>query len=52
MRGKAESVQILLYEDRITPAYAGKSHSNAEFAPFSRDHPRICGEKFPFLVLS
>ena len=32
---------------RITPAYAGKSVIFIEFEEFRRDHPRLCGEKFP-----
>ena len=30
----------------ITPARAGKSTGNRENAPYGRDHPRACGEKF------
>ena len=30
---------------RITPAYAGKSHSVLIFGRCFRDHPRVCGEK-------
>ena len=31
---------------RITPAYAGKSFAFAMIILYSRDHPRLCGEKF------
>ena len=30
---------------RITPAYAGKSTPATVWAPSSKDHPRVCGEK-------
>ena len=30
----------------ITPAYAGKSKSSYSNLKRSRDHPRLCGEKF------
>ena len=30
---------------RITPAYAGKRRSSRTWLNFSRDHPRVCGEK-------
>ena len=30
----------------ITPAYAGKSCRAVSLKPSSRDHPRVCGEKF------
>ena len=47
MRGKVTSPLILLYRDRITPAYAGKSQRRTQ--PFwkRQDHPRLCGEKLP-----
>ena len=45
MRGKAESVQTLLYPDRITPAYAGKRFRDFLWSRLVRDHPRVCGEK-------
>ena len=32
-------------EDRITPAYAGKSRCHKKEARGNRDHPRLCGEK-------
>ena len=32
-------------EDRITPAYAGKSSCHKKEARGNRDHPRLCGEK-------
>ena len=45
MRGKISQVQTLSTLTGITPAYAGKNLVQ-RFAPaFSRDHPRLCGEK-------
>ena len=46
MRGKVLQTAGILYDDRITPAYAGKR--TARFirkTPFW-DHPRLCGEKY------
>ena len=45
MRGKAASVHFCCAGAGITPAYAGKSASNVSLMSWSRDHPRICGEK-------
>ena len=45
MRGKGLDNQKSLERRRITPAYAGKSHLLYAGFPFSRDHPRLCGEK-------
>ena len=51
MRGKAHWHIMLLFDSGITPAYAGKSHGMA-FAPAAaKDHPRLCGEKLPLLVI-
>ena len=45
MRGKVTLQQAVNADDRITPAYAGKS-SGSRCQPLSnRDHPRLCGEK-------
>ena len=46
MRGKAASVHFCCAGAGITPAYAGKSASNVSLMSWSRDHPRICGEKY------
>ena len=44
MRGKHLNQQFRQRNRRITPAYAGKTHSNS-FASIKRwDHPRVCGE--------
>ncbi len=46
MRGKEETHAYYWIDDRITPAYAGKSVSLNVLTPVFRDHPRVCGEKF------
>gem|GEM_PF-869979 len=33
------------FNDRITPAYAGKSGGNDRTYTAEKDHPRLCGEK-------
>ena len=48
MRGKAQSLHGRLYQWRITPAYAGKSPPASDKDQLSRDHPRLCGEKYGF----
>ena len=49
MRGKVPAVALLMWENRITPAYAGKSGVSHGFQTMFWDHPRLCGEKFSFL---
>ena len=45
MRGKGSKWCVGRNQQRITPAYAGKSFATiSSDAPF-RDHPRLCGEK-------
>ena len=51
MRGKGWLMVTLTVRNRITPAYAGKSLGCAQPAQHSRDHPRVCGEKFLLLLL-
>ena len=51
MRGKVTLFGICVRCNRITPAYAGKSHSLLPSITFSGDHPRVCGEKFIRLTL-
>ena len=46
MRGKATKGTAAGYTKRITPAYAGKSKSSTVPHIRSKDHPRLCGEKF------
>ena len=45
MRGKDMTTKSEISIMGITPAYAGKSAKNKNFAYFSGDHPRLCGEK-------
>ena len=45
MRGKARFGIAVLSLRRITPAYAGKSRTNAGDFFDTQDHPRLCGEK-------
>ena len=49
MRGKAGTLLFLLRRLGITPAYAGKSIRTRSPAPYTKDHPRLCGEKHVFL---
>ena len=49
MRGKGEDETIAAEDDRITPAYAGKSSMRPQWRTRSEDHPRLCGEKFRLL---
>ena len=46
MRGKASRGGLILKDDGITPAYAGKSALRLTAKDPSGDHPRVCGEKF------
>ena len=48
MRGKVKKEIKKIQEQRITPAYAGKSESGSRWFKMKRDHPRLCGEKFVF----
>ena len=50
MRGKVMKSWISSTLRGITPAYAGKSCPCPWFRRRCRDHPRICGEKYNFLV--
>ena len=45
MRGKAHRRCTNVQQDRITPAYAGKSIFSDLIDANGRDHPRLCGEK-------
>ena len=45
MRGKVIKLGQCFTKGRITPAYAGKRLSFPFLRMFSRDHPRLCGEK-------
>ena len=46
MRGKGQPLYIVVSESGITPACAGKSLVRELLLIVSRDHPRVCGEKF------
>ena len=45
MRGKGKMAVQVNRENRITPAYAGKSTQIFRNCFFDQDHPRLCGEK-------
>ena len=45
MRGKVTDAEKVTKKDRITPAYAGKSHFQCKTGSDAKDHPRLCGEK-------
>ena len=47
MRGKVYIIILFPEITGITPAYAGKSGENCRSAVETKDHPRLCGEKFP-----
>ena len=46
MRGKGKETRTECYNQRITPAYAGKRFIIYCRIQDGRDHPRLCGEKF------
>ena len=50
MRGKVHCVLHKLRRVGITPAYAGKRQALTTVKSRRRDHPRVCGEKFRFLL--
>ena len=52
VRGKERNLLPLLEILGITPACAGKSSCSFPFCPYSRDHPRVCGEKSPPMNLT
>ena len=45
VRGKVDHVRLLIGEDGITPACAGKRSSLGYTVSVAWDHPRACGEK-------
>ena len=45
MRGKDVKFTFDAGKLRITPAYAGKRHTDRRPSGSERDHPRVCGEK-------
>ena len=46
MRGKVKTAKLRRRMTGITPAYAGKRISGSRTHRHSRDHPRVCGEKW------
>ena len=46
MRGKGGGRYHVNINQRITPAYAGKSSTLTKCCRAIRDHPRVCGEKY------
>ena len=46
MRRKEFLFRVRLMSSGITPAYAGKRAIKSTHATMTRDHPRLCGEKF------
>ena len=52
VRGKAKKRCRSCPLTRITPAYAGKRPAASAARSAKWDHPRVCGEKFRFILLS
>ena len=52
MRGKGYTTAAESEENRITPAYAGKSPLSDHIQNKAWDHPRLCGEKLSDAVSS
>ena len=46
MREGHRSIQIMLGQDRITPAYAGRTMTAYLEPLYHRDHPRLCGKDY------
>ena len=51
MRGKAWNFHLTLWYQRITPAYAGKSSFFQCYSRIIKDHPRLCGEKWEYVLV-
>ena len=51
VRGKAQESFLILCHHGITPACAGKRTVTTKEAFQKQDHPRVCGEKTPQLVV-
>ena len=52
MRGKDRGYTYGIVYMGITPAYAGKSCRKKADNCCNKDHPRVCGEKAPKLVMA
>ena len=50
MRGKLQEKIPVLFDDRITPADAGKTETECRFNTRHLDHPRGCGENVLYSV--
>ena len=50
MRGKEDAHGLWGRIHRITPAYAGKRQAVYHRCGAAEDHPRLCGEKFVYVV--
>ena len=50
MRGKDSRADNHRKNNRITPAYAGKSDDTHSVPLKYQDHPRLCGEKLPTVI--
>ena len=44
VREKQLILQFINYTSRITPAYAGKTHTLTYAPSLDQDHPRVCGK--------
>ena len=51
MRGKGPAADRCVGATGITPAYAGKRTVKKQKKAFTKDHPRLCGEKVDFVHL-
>ena len=51
MRGKQCKTPAEVWEQRITPAHAGKTYTIGTKGTRKQDHPRACGENAPTLTL-
>ncbi len=51
MRGKLKRQEVLKLDNRITPAYAGKTSCTFTRLQTTWDHPRVCGENMLALTM-
>ena len=50
MRERPVTERVFPPSERITPAYAGKTHLNLGHYRIPRDHPRVCGKDMRLLA--
>ena len=50
MREKQLILQFINYTSRITPAYAGKTHTLTYAPSLDQDHPRVCGKNCVWFI--